>query len=776
MTDLSKFDHLSDAELEAIAGSTPVDDFSNLSDEKLMEIAGEKPQSPQDPSTAEDVVKSLGSGAVEGAVGAPYWMADMGNFVNSGVQKGYEYYRDVASLRDPENKTPLTRMQEKAIESYKPFFGSKEILAPAKELTGVSFYEPKTTAGSIANFAGNIGGFGVASSPKAATALSDKIQSIVGKGESLSRSLPGILGDVSSGVPKAASTLPSEVKNLDVLAEAAKGARFAKKPDTLRSGLEANKAISEAYHQASTEGSKLYKAAEAIGEGKKTSIGEIKQPLDELVQELSAQAATPQQVTVLRKLKVLQKNIDNPTGSTILDASGKPMSAPARGDIGLNELADLKKSLNEGFKRGDFTGSKDIPLVKVNQIIRDKISSLDKTHPEFVKALKNADEFWSTNVARPFKDNSEITKLWDPEDYYAWAEKLKNPNARGVTEGTVSRAATFLDSLNTAKAGRASTVADVLPKEKAVQILRDAIVNAKKSQPSVLNAAGELFTGHPIAATKTLISSAMGSKKSPLADLAKEVSPSGNIGKIGALGGLTAAAGVGAAGSNANASETGEPDIGPPVPTTKKNPTGLEEPDFGPESLTIDDVLRNVEEEAEKKKTLKVPAKTQKPQSSLIPESFEKEEGKKDLVYKDTNGNRTIGVGFNMDSGIARNIWKEAGIQKDFNAVRNGKQKITDAEAQKLFSKSYEIANSDIKSLVPNFDSLGKNQQEALTHLSYQYGKPRLKEALPGVIAMAKSGNMQGAAARLLASEYGKKYKKRAAKLARMLIEDSDYA
>lgn len=165
-----------------------------------------------------------------------------------------------------------------------------------------------------------------------------------------------------------------------------------------------------------------------------------------------------------------------------------------------------------------------------------------------------------------------------------------------------------------------------------------------------------------------------------------------------------------------------------------------------------------------------------KPESSSgVPKSFNQAEGFRDKVYRDTTGHRTTGFGYNMDSGIAQKVWDAAGIKKDFNAVRNGKQKITEIEAQKLLQKSYEIARNDAKSLVSNFDDLSKNRKEAIVHLSYQFGLPKLKENLPGVLASINQGNYHAAAARLLASDYGKKYRDRSVKLARMLANNSEY-
>lgn len=194
------------------------------------------------------------------------------------------------------------------------------------------------------------------------------------------------------------------------------------------------------------------------------------------------------------------------------------------------------------------------------------------------------------------------------------------------------------------------------------------------------------------------------------------------------------------------------------------------EPQNNPKYKNMNQLLDDVN----KDKILKLPAKPES--KNQVPKSFQQAEGFKPKVYKDTTGHRTVGSGFNMDSGIAKNVWDQAGINKDFNAVRNGKQKITEQESQKLLEKSYEIASGDAKNLIKNFDTLSKNRKEAMTHLAFQYGKTRLKEALPGVLSSVDSGNFPAAAARLLASDYGKKYKIRAKALANMLYNNADFS
>jgi lysozyme len=79
-----------------------------------------------------------------------------------------------------------------------------------------------------------------------------------------------------------------------------------------------------------------------------------------------------------------------------------------------------------------------------------------------------------------------------------------------------------------------------------------------------------------------------------------------------------------------------------------------------------------------------------------------------------------------MDSGIARNVWKRAGVSVPFNDVYKGKKAITKKEAHKLANASLKIATEDAQKFFPKFDRLTPNRQDALINLSYQMGYPAL--------------------------------------------------
>lgn len=109
-----------------------------------------------------------------------------------------------------------------------------------------------------------------------------------------------------------------------------------------------------------------------------------------------------------------------------------------------------------------------------------------------------------------------------------------------------------------------------------------------------------------------------------------------------------------------------------------------------------------------------------------LPQDIRQDEGLRHAAYDDTTGNRTVGYGFNMDSGIGRKVWKRAGIDVPFDDVYEGKAVISDAHAEALGRESFKIAVDDATDLYSNFPKLSDSRKEALFNLSYQMGKTKL--------------------------------------------------
>lgn len=109
-------------------------------------------------------------------------------------------------------------------------------------------------------------------------------------------------------------------------------------------------------------------------------------------------------------------------------------------------------------------------------------------------------------------------------------------------------------------------------------------------------------------------------------------------------------------------------------------------------------------------------------------DTIKQHEGLRLSAYDDTVGKRTVGYGFNMQSGIARKVWDKAGVQSNFVDVFKGKATITPQEAENLMRASYDVAADDARKVYSNFDRLSPSQQTALMSMSYQLGLPKLKK------------------------------------------------
>lgn len=170
-----------------------------------------------------------------------------------------------------------------------------------------------------------------------------------------------------------------------------------------------------------------------------------------------------------------------------------------------------------------------------------------------------------------------------------------------------------------------------------------------------------------------------------------------------------------------------------------------------------------------KKQQSAPPSHNPAPQSSLFP-TLQQDEGLRHTAYMDTTGNRTVGEGFNMDSGIAKTVWKRAGINTPFNDVYHGKSSISDDEAKSLSQISENIAEEDARHVFPKFDKLSENRQQAVLNLSYQLGGNKLAEFKKFRSAM-QDGQYTLAARELAKSEwYSQTQKSRSHRIIRQIM------
>lgn len=871
MPDISE---LSDEELDRIAGSSGAagHDITQLSDDELNSIAGEQP------NDAQDIMKSLASGTVKGAVSMPFAVGDVGNLTTQGMQKAYEYYRDVMALRDPQNHRPMTTQQERLLESQKPFYGSQEILAPVQDKLGVHFYEPKTTGGDITELIGNIlgGGIATATAPKAFDRIAgSRLMSEVGSGTNLPSSIddlissqgsgrppppPGGAGSVAANPPRVSadefkalsqtaygkaeevggvlnenftnkaldelsSRLPKEELDVMVsqnnpivkLAEQVAGKRG--KPTTLNEaqkfdehltqlidGEWGKSGLSKAGKEIQDYQSKFREMVENAAEGDIAGGAEGFNALKEGrhywsqyrrmsdIEKIMTRAALTDNPAISMKAGFRNLYMNKAAMRGFNDSEKALIKRAAEGNMTVDTLRILGSRLNPiiaGAAGGGLSGA---TLAHVGSMAARNLA----TKAQVARGLKIADEI----ARRPKPIPTEIIPPKPKQLTYQPKERDISVDWEGnaarlsdAEQATIDAARERAQSLGLSPdviAAQEQHLINKMMQERGQSELgkfavenRNRPITTQKSMPPTTEysqaqvdkllrgSAWDKITAEQKSQISSQVEKLWGSQQVPIDDMINAAkqraedmaaavgepvkntsmmdaflnlgkSTSGQISpKAAAVAGAGALGGLSLNRNEGNAA-------------TKTPPT---KPKYDTMEQLLDDVNK------QEKLRLK-----DKPQSSNVPQSFQSEEGLKTRVYKDTTGNRTVGVGFNMDSGIARDVWKQAGIKKDFNAVRNGKQDISEMEAQRLLNKSYEIAHDDIKALVPNITDLTKKQQEAATHLAFQHGRSKLKESLPGVLAMLKQGNPQGAAARLLASDYGKKYRNRATRLAKMLI------
>ena len=114
----------------------------------------------------------------------------------------------------------------------------------------------------------------------------------------------------------------------------------------------------------------------------------------------------------------------------------------------------------------------------------------------------------------------------------------------------------------------------------------------------------------------------------------------------------------------------------------------------------------------------------------LVPEpimqSFSTVEGYRTKAYKDSQGLTTVGVGFNMEQTGAQKIWEQAGVDQDFEAVKSGKEELSDQNIEKLLSvtlsDSESKAQARAEELGLKWEELPDWHQAILTDIAFNTG------------------------------------------------------
>lgn len=106
--------------------------------------------------------------------------------------------------------------------------------------------------------------------------------------------------------------------------------------------------------------------------------------------------------------------------------------------------------------------------------------------------------------------------------------------------------------------------------------------------------------------------------------------------------------------------------------------------------------------------------------------AFATVEGDRDSVYKDSQGLKTVGVGFNMDQEGAKELWEQAGVDQDFDQVYGGTAKLTKQNKQRLLKHnigmSEDKARTRAEQLGLDWDLMPEWHKAIVTDVAFNTG------------------------------------------------------
>jgi lysozyme len=99
-------------------------------------------------------------------------------------------------------------------------------------------------------------------------------------------------------------------------------------------------------------------------------------------------------------------------------------------------------------------------------------------------------------------------------------------------------------------------------------------------------------------------------------------------------------------------------------------------------------------------------------------------EGIREYAYEDTEGNPTIGIGFNLADKDNKKILASMGY--NVKEVIAGKIRLTEPVIRSLYERSIAKATKDATDWVPNLSEQPENVQKAIIDMSFNLGATKL--------------------------------------------------
>lgn len=145
-------------------------------------------------------------------------------------------------------------------------------------------------------------------------------------------------------------------------------------------------------------------------------------------------------------------------------------------------------------------------------------------------------------------------------------------------------------------------------------------------------------------------------------------------------------------------------------------------------------------------------------------------EGIRNKVYIDTQGHPTVGVGFNLDRGDARDKIESLGL--DYDAVRSGTQRLNDQQIISLLRQDIIQAIQAAKTFAGDaWESLSDTRKRILTDMAFNLGGTRLSK-FNRLRKAIQEGNWELAYKSMKESLWYKQTKSRGKRLAQAMLTD----
>jgi GH24 family phage-related lysozyme (muramidase) len=147
-------------------------------------------------------------------------------------------------------------------------------------------------------------------------------------------------------------------------------------------------------------------------------------------------------------------------------------------------------------------------------------------------------------------------------------------------------------------------------------------------------------------------------------------------------------------------------------------------------------------------------------------------EGRRNLVYLDSEGIPTVGVGFNLNRADAREKIEALGL--DYDKVRSGEQQLNAAQMDRLLVNDSDAAIREAKSIFPNFKDLSEVRQRVIADMIFNLGRDKFL-GFTDTISAIQAGEFDKAANEMVNSLWYNQVKTRGERLVEMMRTGRDY-